>query len=204
MILFILNLLKYILQEILDTIISYPFYLLFNKELKIKRRIKRKKISLINNISNKKYYRFKGKVEAYQGELNAPLSQENCIGYQVESTFFRNLEDEASEIYEKCVPFYLVDANNDKILVATQSAQIAFNKTNKYKTNLFGKNDENIKNFLNQFELRESFLGMNKVYKFEEGLIKEGDTIDILAYVEPTENLLKARGSKDIYITNML
>ena len=193
-----------ILQTLLDIIFTYTIHSIFNKELKIKRRIKRKKVSLINNISNKKYYRFKGKVEAYQGELNAPLSQENCIGYQVESTFFRNLEDEASEIYEKCVPFYLVDANNDKILVATQSAQIAFNKTNKYKTNLFGKNDENIKNFLNQFELKESFLGMNKVYKFEEGLIKEGDTIDILAYVEPTENLLKARGSKDIYITNML
>ena len=193
-----------ILEYILEELISLIFYYLFNNQRKIKRRIKRKKVCLLKDISSKKYYRFQGEVESFKGILNAPLSQENCIGYQVDSTLFRNLEDDPSEIYEKCVPFYLVDANNDKILVATQSAQIAFNKTNKYKTNLFGKNNENIKNFLNQFELKESFLGMNKVYKFEEGLIKEGDTIDIFAYVEPTENLLKARGSKDIYITNML
>jgi len=168
---------------ILIILIIIPFAL-FNKEARLKRKLKKAPLIEISDFREGQIAKIVGEVEFIDSHLFSPLSMRKCTYYYV------HIEQKVSSGKSTRWKTIVEEEVSCKFLIK-QGKYVAYINDNNIKSHIvqdryfssriFNEPTPTIKKYLRSKGVsNENFLGMNKTLRYKEGILEHGERVAVL------------------------
>ncbi|GJM61876.1 MULTISPECIES: hypothetical protein [Persicobacter] len=155
----------------------------FTEKAIVKRKLKKAPLKKIKNFRNGQTARIVGQVVPVNEALKAPLSGRACAEYHVEvqqkksqgksSKWVKVIDD------QKSIPFLIKEGDHFAIIEASEKRSYIV-KDAKFDSGFLNDASPKLKQYLkNHGHDDENWLGMNKSFKYHEGILEPGEKIAV-------------------------
>lgn len=157
---------------------------LFNKDARIKRKIRKAPQKLISNFQNNDRAKIIGKIHEIDRPLISPLSKRECIGYHVIVEREKQSGDHATWetiIDKKIINDFIISDKGKNAIVRTKHVKSVIVKDQKFESGFLNDATPQLESFLNKYGKKsEGFLGFNKTLRYKEGILEKDELVAVL------------------------
>lgn len=160
----------------------------FNKRVIIKRKLRKATLKSIHSFRNGDLAKIVGSVELVDPPLKSPLSHRSCCYFHV--VVEQLVKSGKNHRWKK-----IIDVEKHNKYVLHQQGSYAYVKPEKlksyivqdknYSSGIFNEPDENLLKFLREYGYEsKGFLGINKRFRYKEGVLEKGEKVAVLGQGE--------------------
>ena len=156
--------------------------LLFNKDARVKRALRKAPRMNIGDFTNGAIARLVGEVRLLE-EFASPLSKRLCAHYHIKVEQRRSSGKNshwATIIDEARTVDFIVDDGTGRAIVETGQSQVAVVKDSHARSGTFNDATDDLEQLLQHYgKSSTGFLGLNKTIRYKEGVIEAGEMVAV-------------------------
>ncbi|MDC3132672.1 hypothetical protein OA501_00465 [Flavobacteriaceae bacterium] len=156
----------------------------FSKKAIIKRKLRRAPLKSILSFRNGDLAKIVGSVELVDPPLKSPLSQRSCCYFHV--VVEQHVKSGKNHRWKKVIDIekynkYVLNQEGSYAYVNTEKLKSYLVQDKNYSSGIFNQPDKNLLKFLKEHGYdSKGFLGINKRYRYKEGVLEKGEKVAVL------------------------
>lgn len=156
----------------------------FSKKTIIKRKLRRAPLKSIPSFRNGDLAKIVGSVELVDPPLKSPLSQRSCCYFHV--VVEQLVNSGKNHRWKKIIDVekhnkYVLHQQGSYAYVNPEKLKSYLVQDKNYTSGIFNEPDENLLKFLREYGYEsKGFLGINKRFRYKEGVLEKGEKVAVL------------------------